>query len=90
MGELRLNVINHPLTVEFEASPPGEGEKANESVLENVDICTRFSVGIEVVVVVFKFLLPKRAPLIQFLICRVSRRCPNTSRFIVGWRSPKS
>jgi hypothetical protein len=75
--------------MEFEVSPPGEGEKGNESVQENIDICTRVSVGIEVVVVVFKFLLPKRALSYSLGARRVSNRCPNTSRFTGGWRSPK-
>jgi hypothetical protein len=36
------------------------------------------------------FHLLKGAPLIELLVCRESRRCPNTSRFTGGWRSPKS
>jgi hypothetical protein len=43
------------------------------------DICTRLNIGIKVAVVVSIFPLPRRAPLIDFF-CRVSGRCPNTSR----------
>jgi hypothetical protein len=53
------------------------------------DICARVNIGIKVaVVVIFHiFHLPKGAPLIHFLVCRVSNRYPNTSRFT--WRVAK-
>jgi hypothetical protein len=68
---------------------PGRSQgllRSNRGQTRHHDICTRVNVGIEVAVVVFNFLLlmrillPMRNAFDRFLVCRVSSRCPNTSR----------